>query len=80
MQDDLTFSDTVANNIGVGNPEHNLPQIIEAAKLAHASKRFWGGQYAFIGKTDSRRSYALASIEMQELYTDVTERAEVPAT
>ena len=36
MVDDLTFTDTVANNIGVGNPEHNLPQIIEAAKLAHA--------------------------------------------
>lgn len=49
-----------------------------AAKLAHASKRFWGGQYAFIGKADSRRSYALASAEMQDLYLDVTERAEVP--
>lgn len=36
MQDDLTFSDTVANNIGVGTPEYSLPQIIEAAKLAHA--------------------------------------------
>ena len=36
MQDDLTFSDTVANNIGVGSPEYTLPQIIEAAKLAHA--------------------------------------------
>ena len=36
MQDDLTFTDTVANNIGVGSPEYNLPQIIEAAKLAHA--------------------------------------------
>ncbi len=36
MQDDLTFTDTVANNIGVGDPEHSLPQIIEAAKLAHA--------------------------------------------
>ncbi len=36
MQDDLTFTDTVANNIGVGNPEYELPQIIEAAKLAHA--------------------------------------------
>lgn len=36
MLDDLTFTDTVANNIGVGSPEYNLPQIIEAAKLAHA--------------------------------------------
>jgi ABC-type multidrug transport system fused ATPase/permease subunit len=36
MQDELTFTDTVANNIGVGNPEYSLPQIIEAAKLAHA--------------------------------------------
>jgi ABC-type multidrug transport system fused ATPase/permease subunit len=36
MLDDLTFTDTVANNIGVGSLEYNLPQIIEAAKLAHA--------------------------------------------
>lgn len=36
MLDDLTFTDTIANNIGVGDPAHNLPQIIEAAKLAHA--------------------------------------------
>jgi ABC-type multidrug transport system fused ATPase/permease subunit len=36
MLDDLTFTDTVANNIGVGSQEFTLPQIIEAAKLAHA--------------------------------------------
>jgi ABC-type multidrug transport system fused ATPase/permease subunit len=36
MLDDLTFTDTVANNISVGSPEYNLPQVIEAAKLAHA--------------------------------------------
>ena len=36
MQDDLTFTDTVANNIGCGDLQYNLPQIIEAAKLAHA--------------------------------------------
>jgi ATP-binding cassette subfamily B protein len=36
MQDDWAFTDTVANNIGVGDPQYNLPQIIEAAKLAHA--------------------------------------------
>jgi ATP-binding cassette subfamily B protein len=36
MQNDLTFTDTVANNIGCGDPTYNLPQIIEAAKLAHA--------------------------------------------
>ena len=34
--DDLVFSDTVANNIGCGDPGYNLPQVIEAAKLAHA--------------------------------------------
>ncbi|MCS7271172.1 MAG: ABC transporter ATP-binding protein, partial [Gemmataceae bacterium] len=28
--------DTVANNIGCGDPQYRLPQIIEAAKLAHA--------------------------------------------
>ena len=36
MQDDLVFTDTVANNIGCGDLSYNLPQIIEAAKLAHA--------------------------------------------
>ncbi len=35
-QDDWIFTDTVANNIGCGDPQYNLPQIIEAAKLAHA--------------------------------------------
>lgn len=35
-QDDLIFNDTVANNIGCGVPSVTLPQIVEAAKLAHA--------------------------------------------
>ncbi|MBN9521778.1 ABC transporter ATP-binding protein [bacterium] len=36
MQDDLVFTDTVANNIKCGDPGYTLPQVIEAAKLAHA--------------------------------------------
>jgi ATP-binding cassette subfamily B protein len=36
IQSDLIFNDTVANNIGCGDPGVNLPQVIEAAKLAHA--------------------------------------------
>ncbi|MBA4065956.1 MAG: hypothetical protein C0501_20005 [Isosphaera sp.] len=36
MQEDLVFTDTAANNIGCGDPQFNLPQVIEAAKLAHA--------------------------------------------
>ena len=36
MQDDLVFTDTVANNIRCGDPGYSLPQVIEAAKLAHA--------------------------------------------
>lgn len=36
MQDEWLFTDTVANNIGCGDPQYRLPQIIEAAKLAHA--------------------------------------------
>jgi ATP-binding cassette subfamily B protein len=36
MQHNLIFNDTVANNIGCGDPAYTLPQIIEAAKLAHA--------------------------------------------
>jgi ATP-binding cassette subfamily B protein len=36
MEDDWIFTDTVATNIGCGDPTVNLPQIIEAAKLAHA--------------------------------------------
>lgn len=35
MQHDLVFHDTVANNIGCGDPAYTLPQIIEAAKVAH---------------------------------------------
>ena len=36
LQNNLVFNDTVANNIGCGDPSYTLPQIIEAAKLAHA--------------------------------------------
>lgn len=36
MQDDLVFTDTVANNIRCGDPGYTLPQVMEAAKLAHA--------------------------------------------
>jgi ATP-binding cassette subfamily B protein len=32
----LVFHDTVANNIGCGDPAYGVPQIIEAAKIAHA--------------------------------------------
>ena len=52
MADDLVFSDTVANNIGCGDPQFNLPQIIEAAKLAHAhqfSERLPNGYETPIG-------------------------------
>lgn len=36
VQNNLVFSDTVANNIGCGDPAYNLQRIIEAAKTAHA--------------------------------------------
>ncbi len=36
LENGLTFADTVANNIGCGEPNYTLPQIIEAAKTAHA--------------------------------------------
>lgn len=36
MQSDLTFSDTVTANIGCGDPNYTLPQIMDAAKEAHA--------------------------------------------
>ena len=36
MQHNLVFHDTVANNIGCGDPAYTLPQIIEASKIAHA--------------------------------------------
>jgi ATP-binding cassette subfamily B protein len=36
LQHNLVFNDTVANNIGCGDPGYGLPQIIEAAKVAHA--------------------------------------------
>jgi ATP-binding cassette subfamily B protein len=36
LQHNLVFNDTVANNIGCGDSSFTLPQIIEAAKVAHA--------------------------------------------
>jgi ATP-binding cassette subfamily B protein len=36
LQHNLVFHDTVANNIGCGDASYSLPQIIDAAKLAHA--------------------------------------------
>jgi ATP-binding cassette subfamily B protein len=36
LQHNLVFNDTVANNIGCGDPAYKLPQIMEAAKVAHA--------------------------------------------
>jgi ABC-type multidrug transport system fused ATPase/permease subunit len=36
LQPNLTFNDTVINNIGCGDPTYAVPQIIEAAKIAHA--------------------------------------------
>jgi ATP-binding cassette subfamily B protein len=35
LQHNLVFNDTVANNIGCGDPSYTLPKIIEAAKVAH---------------------------------------------
>jgi ATP-binding cassette subfamily B protein len=36
LQHNLVFNDTVANNIGCGDPSYNLQRVIDAAKLAHA--------------------------------------------
>ena len=36
LQADLVFTDSVAINIGLGDPSFTLPRIIEAAKVAHA--------------------------------------------
>lgn len=36
LQHNLVFNDTAMNNIGCGDPHYTLPQIIEAAKVAHA--------------------------------------------
>lgn len=36
LENALTFTDTVFNNIGCGDPSFTLPQIIEAAKKVHA--------------------------------------------
>ncbi|MBI2804434.1 MAG: ABC transporter ATP-binding protein [Planctomycetes bacterium] len=35
LQPNLVFNDTVANNIGCGDPTYNLQRIIDAAKVAH---------------------------------------------
>lgn len=38
LQHNLVFNDSVANNIGCGDPSYPLPRIMEAAKVAHAHK------------------------------------------
>lgn len=36
LQHNLIFNDTIANNIGCGDPAYNLQRITDAAKIAHA--------------------------------------------
>ena len=36
LQESLIFNDTVANNIGCGDPSYNMQRVIDAAKIAHA--------------------------------------------
>lgn len=36
LQSNLLFNDSVAHNIGCGDPSYSVAQIIEAAKIAHA--------------------------------------------
>ena len=36
LQADLTFTDSVLMNIGLGDPSYTMPRVIEAAKVAHA--------------------------------------------
>ncbi|WP_337177187.1 ABC transporter ATP-binding protein [Paludisphaera sp.] len=36
LQADLVFTDSIMNNIGLGDPRYTLPRVIEAAKVAHA--------------------------------------------
>ncbi len=36
LQGELVFNDTVAGNIGCGDPSFGLPHIVDAAKVAHA--------------------------------------------
>jgi ATP-binding cassette, subfamily B, bacterial len=38
LQHNLVFNDSVANNIGCGDPSYQLPKIIEAAKVSHCHK------------------------------------------
>ncbi len=53
MQHNLVFHDTVANNINCGDKAYTQPQIIEAAKLAHAHnfiQKLPQGYETFIGE------------------------------
>lgn len=36
LRHNLIFNDTIANNIGCGDPAYNLQRVTEAAKIAHA--------------------------------------------
>jgi ABC-type multidrug transport system fused ATPase/permease subunit len=87
MQQNLTFSDTVANNIGCGDPGYTLPQVIEAGKMAHAHQfvqRLPYGYETLIGdggvvlRPGEKLRVALARAVLRDPSVIVVEEPELP--
>jgi ATP-binding cassette subfamily B protein len=87
LQSDLLFPDTVANNIGCGDPGFDRERIIEAAKVAHAhnfiEKLPHGydcivGEQGFPLKAGEKYRIALARAILRDPHVVVLEEPAVP--
>ena len=87
IQQNLIFGDTVANNIGCGDAGYTLPQIIEAAKAAHAHQfvqRLSYGYETVIGdggqslRPGEKLRIALARAVLRDPSVVVIEEPELP--
>lgn len=87
IQQNLIFGDTVANNIGCGDAGYTLPQIIEAAKTAHAHQfiqRLPHGYETSIGdggyslRAGEKLRIALARALLRDPSVVVVEEPELP--
>lgn len=71
LEQSLTFTDTAANNIGCGDPGFSLPQIIEAAKTAHAHQFIQSLPYGY----ETRIGAGGASLRVGERFRIALARA-----
>jgi ABC-type multidrug transport system fused ATPase/permease subunit len=87
LQADLVFTDSVAMNIGLGDPSYPLPRIIEAAKVAHCHNFIQDlphgydtiiGQLGHYLETDELYRIALARAYLHDPSIVIIEEPSVP--